>query len=103
RFGDRLILPRVADIDAGKRDGARSGGPREIDLGAERHQSRREIAAEGGEADAATLGRNVTDIARGLEAVFIGRAPPFALIVEQATRVETQIASNRSHVAMGRA
>ena len=33
----------------------------------------------------------------------IGGAPPFALVVEDAARVEAEIAADRAHVAMGRA
>ena len=32
----------------------------------------------------------------------IGGAPPFALIVEDAARIETQVAADRPHVAVGR-
>src|SRR5262245_64175443 len=31
----------------------------------------------------------------------VGGAPPLALVIEQAARVEAQIAADRSHVAMG--
>ena len=36
----------------------------------------------------------------GLQAMVIGIAPPFALIVEDAARVETEIAADRAHVAV---
>ena len=35
--------------------------------------------------------------------MIVGRAPPLALIIEETPGVETQIASDRAHVAMGRA
>src|SRR5207245_9148572 len=97
---DRLVLPRVADIEALERNRALARGPGEIDLGAERQQSGREIAAEGGEAHAPAFRRDVTDVARGLEAMVVGGAPPPALVIEQAARIEAQIAADRSHVAM---
>jgi len=40
--------------------------------------------------------------AGGLEAVMIGVAPPFALIVKNAAGVEAEIAANRAHIALGR-
>ena len=102
RLGDRSSWRAVADIEPLERHRARPRRPGEIDLGAERHQRRREIAAEGGEAHAAALRRHVADIARGLEAMVVGGAPPFALIVEDAARVEAEIAADRAHVAMRR-
>ena len=36
-----------------------------------------------------------------LQAMRVGAAPPFALIVEDAARVEAEIAADRAHVAMG--
>ena len=68
----------------------------------ERHQRGREIAAEGGKAHAAALGRDVADLAGGLEAVIVGGPPPFALIVEDAARVEADVAADGAHVAMRR-
>ena len=93
----------MADVELCERQRAPARGPDEVDLGAERQQRRRQIAAEGGKAHAAALRRHVADVARGLEAVIVGRAPPFALIVEDAARVEAEIAADRAHVAMGRA
>src|SRR6478672_6747409 len=95
-------MARVADIEAIERDRAFPRRPREIDLRVQRQQRRREIAAKGGEADAAALRRDMADVARGLEAVVVGGAPPFALIIEQAAGVEAEIAADRAHVAMGR-
>src|SRR5438132_13234693 len=99
-LGDRPILPRVTDIEALERDGAPAAGAREIDLGVECQQSRREIAAESRETDAAALWRYVADVARGLETMIVGAAPPFALVVVEAARVEAQIAAERSHIPM---
>src|SRR5439155_893428 len=92
---DWPILPRVTDIEALERDGAPTAGAREIDLGVECQQSRREIAAESRETDAAALWRYVADVARGLETMIVGAAPPFALVV-----VEAAIAAERSHIPM---
>ena len=99
----RLVLPRIADIEIGERHGARARRSGDVDLGVEREQRRREIAAEGGEAHAAALRRDMADFAGRLEAMVIGLAPPFALIVEDAARVEREIAADGSHVAVGRA
>ena len=96
------ILPRMTDIEARERNRAPALRPGEIDLGAERQQRRREIAAVGREAHAAALRRDVADVAGGLEAMVIGRTPPFALVVEDAARVEAEIAADRAHVAMRR-
>src|SRR6185437_59531 len=41
--------------------------------------------------------------AGGLEAVVVGVPPPFTLIVEDAARVEAEIAADRTHVAVSRA
>ena len=85
---DRLILPRIADIEIGERQrplACRSGN---VDLGVERQQRRREIAAEGGKAHAAALRRHMADVAGGLEAMMVGGPPPFALIVEDAAGIE---------------
>src|SRR5262249_39091303 len=100
-LADPPVLPRVADIEALERDRALARGPGEIDFGGERQQSVREIAAERGEAHPAAFGHDVADGARGLESMVVGGAPPFALVIEQATRIDTQIAADRSHVAMG--
>ena len=91
----------MADVQAFERDRAFARGSGKIDFGVERQQGRREIPAEGGEADAAAFRRDVTDIAGGLKAMVVGGAPPFALVIEQAARIEAEIAADRSHVAMG--
>jgi hypothetical protein len=44
----------------------------------------------------------VADGAGGLQAVIVGVAPPFALIVENAACIEAEIAADRAHVAVGR-
>ena len=99
-LGDRRSC-RHSRYRGRQRQRARPCRSREIDLGAERQQRRREVAAEGRETDAAALRRNVTDVAGGLKAMVIGGAPPFALVIEQAARVETEIAAYRPHVAVG--
>ena len=103
RLGDRLVLARIADVEICERQRAPARRAGDVDLGAERQQRRRQIAAEGGEAHAAALRRDVADLAGGLEAMMVGGAPPFALIVEDAARVEAEIAADGAHVAMGRA
>src|SRR6185437_9975772 len=74
----------------------------DVDLGAERQQSWRQVAAEGGEADAAAFWRDVTNCAGSFQAMVIGVAPPFALIVENAAGIKAEIAADRAHVALGR-
>ena len=102
-FGDRLVLARITDIEIGERHRPAARRPRDVDLGIERQQRRRQVAAEGGEADAAAFRRDVADVAGGFQAMMIGVAPPFALIVENAARIEREIAADRAHVAVGRA
>ena len=72
-------------------------GAGEIDFRIEREEGGREIAAEGREADAAALRRDVAYGAGGLQTVIIGVAPPFALIVIDAAGVEAEIAADRAH------
>src|SRR6185369_11244774 len=96
----RAVVARMPDVELLQRQSAPARGPDQIHLGAERHQGGRQVAAEGGEAYTAALRRHVADIARGLEAVVVGRAPPLALIVEDAARVEAQIAADGAHVAV---
>src|SRR6185295_15668523 len=60
-----------------------------------------QVAAEGGEAHAAALGRHMANLARGLETMVVGRAPPFALVVEDAAGVEAEIAAEGAHIALG--
>src|SRR5262249_24790829 len=99
-LGDWSILSRVTDIELLERNGARSAGSREIDCGVERQQSRREIAAEGRKANAPAFRCHVADVAGRLEAMIVGGAPPFALVIVEAARVEADIAADRPHVAM---
>src|SRR6185436_3708097 len=42
----------------------------------------------------------VANRAGGLQAMIIGVTPPFALVIEDAARVETEIAADRAHVAV---
>ncbi len=100
-FG-RAVVAGMADVEILQRQRASARGPDQIDLGAERQQGGGQVAAEGGEAHAAALGRHVADVAGGLEAVVVGLPPPLALIVEDAARVEAQVAADGAHVAMGR-
>src|SRR5205085_311948 len=75
-------------------------GTGQIDLGAQRQQRRRKIAAEAGEAHAPAFRRDMTDAANRLEAMIVGGAPPFALVVEQAARVEAEVAAYGAHTAV---
>ncbi len=104
RLGDRHVLTRKADIEFLERNGAlavagRRCPPRRRSVS----KRRREIAGEGRKAHAAAFRRHMADGAGGLQAMVIGVAPPFALIVENAAGVETEIAADRAHVAVGRA
>src|SRR4029079_15632622 len=58
--------------------------------------------AKSGEADAAALRRDMADVARGLEAVVVGGAPPVAVFIDQTAVIEAWMAAPRAHVAMGR-
>ena len=100
-FGDRHVLAGEADIERLERNGALAGRACDVDLGAEREEGRRKIAGEGREADAAALRRDVANRAGGLQAMIVGVTPPFALVIEDAARVEAEIAADRAHVAMG--
>jgi len=102
RLRNRLVLPRIADIEIGERQRARARRPGHRDFGVKREQRRRKIAAERGEADAAAFRRHVADVAGGFQAMAVGLAPPFALIVEDAAGIERKVAAERPHVAMGR-
>ena len=61
-----------------------------------------EIAAERREADAAAFWRDVAHGPGGLEAMVERAAPPLALVIEDAARIEAEVAADRAHVAMGR-
>src|SRR5262249_26819796 len=87
--GDRLVLARMADVQAVERRHAPPARPCDLDFGAEYQERRCEIPAEGGETDAAALRRDVADVARRLEAMVDRAAPPAALVVEDAARIET--------------
>src|SRR5262249_16898469 len=102
RLGDRLVLARVADIETAERERPPALRADESDLSAERHQRGREIAAEGRKAYAAAFRGDVAHLARSLEAVVVGGAPPFALVVIDAARIKAEIATDRAHVAMRR-
>src|SRR6185437_4548318 len=60
---NRYVLAREADIELIEGNAAFSRRREDVDLGAEREQSRRQIAAEGREADAAAFWRDVTNCA----------------------------------------
>src|SRR6185437_7228351 len=98
---NRYVLARVADIELIEGNAAFSRRRGDVDLGAERQQSWRQVAAEGGEADAAAFWRDVTNCAGSFQAMVIGVAPPFALIVENAAGIKTEIAADRAHAPMG--
>ena len=100
-LGDRHVLAGKADIERLERNGALAGGAGDVDLGAERQQRGGKIAGEGRKADAAALRRDVADGAGGLQAMIVGVTPPFALVIEDAARVEAEIAADRAHVALG--
>ena len=89
----------VFRIKVGKRNAATAGRAGDFDLGAEHHQGRGEIAAEGGVA-ALALRRDVAGIAAMLEAIVVGVPPPFALIVVDAARIEAEIAADGRHGAV---
>src|SRR5690606_1497032 len=73
----------------------------ELDLGAQRDQRAGQVAAERG-VTAVALRRHVADGAAALQAVAVRRAPPFALVVVDAARVEEQVSADRGDAAMRR-
>ena len=79
-----------------RRVAARSG---DLDLGVENEQRRREIAGER-RVTVVALRRDVAGLAAVLQAVVVGAPPPFALVVEDAARVEAEIAAERGDGAM---
>ena len=68
------------------------------DLGARDHQHWREVAAERGVA-ALALRRHMAGGAAALQAERVRPAPPFALVVEHAARVQAQVAADGGDVA----
>src|SRR5437763_11634402 len=100
-LGDWLVLARITDIEIGKRQRTTASRTGDVDLRIEDQKRRREIAAERGKTDAPAFRRDMTDRADGLQTMMVGVAPPFALIVEDAACVETQIAADGAHMALG--
>ena len=92
----------VLDIEFAERNAPALLRPGDFDLGSERQQGRCQIAGEGGMA-ALALRRHMADLAAVLEAVAVGVPPPLTLIVEDAARIEAQIAADRRHGAVARA
>ena len=78
---------------------ARRAGPTISTVGVEHEQHRGEIAGKRRVAMLA-LRRDVADVAAVLQAEIVRAAPPLALVVEHATRVEAQVAAERRHRAM---
>src|SRR3974390_2870744 len=71
----------------------------DIDFGAEREQSGREIAGIGGMKPLA-LWSDVTNVAAMFEAIGVGVPPPLALVIVDAAGIEAQIAADRRHAAV---
>src|SRR5262245_40197808 len=87
------------DINVPERSPSTAVRTRDLRIGAEREQRRREIAGIGGVATLA-LRRDVADVATPLQAESVRLAPPCALIVEDAARVEAEITADRRHGAV---
>src|SRR6202521_2819656 len=97
--GDRQMRGAVVTIQSGELYAALAAACNQLDLGAEHEQRGSQIARERGMA-MPTLRRDVADLAAALQAVAVGAAPPFALVVEHAAGVEAKIAANRRDAAM---
>ena len=93
-------MARKADVELLEWNRAPACRTRDVDIGVEREQSWRKIARESCKAHAAALRCDVADGAGCLQAMVIGAPPPFALIVEDAARVEAEIAADGAHVAV---
>src|SRR5262245_3171299 len=89
-FGKGKLRAASLDINVPERNPSTAVRTRDLRIGAEREQRRREIAGIGGVATLA-LRRDVADVATPLQAESVRLAPPFALIVEDAARVEAEI------------
>ena len=99
----RTVLPRMADEEVAHGDRARAVRAEQVDFPVEQQHRRREIAGIGREADAFRLGRDMAHLAQfGLEAVVVGFAPPFGLVVVDAAGIQADVAADRAHVALGR-
>src|SRR5208282_3623604 len=85
-----------------ERDPSRAVRAADFGLGSEHQQHRRGIAAIGGVA-AVSRRRHVTNRAAVLEAEIVASPPPRALVIENATRIEAEIAAESGARAMGRA
>src|SRR3974377_1063543 len=89
----------VLDIELRQRNAPSPAVPCDFHLRAEHQQRRREIARIGRVATL-PLRRDVTDVAAVFEAEAVRAAPPVALIVIDAARVEAQIAADRRKCAV---
>src|SRR3974377_1698715 len=89
----------VLDIEVRQRNAPWPAGPCDFHLRAA-HQQRRRAAPRIGRGATLPLRRDVTDVAAVFEAEAIRAAPPVALIVIDAARVEAQIAADRRKCAV---
>ena len=96
---EREMRAAVLAIKLFERNAAAALQARDLQLGAQREQRRREVAGERGMA-VRPLRRDVTNVPAIFQAEPVGFAPPFALIVVDAARIETEIASERAQRAM---
>src|SRR5262249_21964879 len=96
----RYVRRGKSDEKLHKGNGAFSRRTRDINFGAKCEQGGGKVAGESRKAHTAALRRNVAYGAGCLQAVIVGVSPPFALIVENAPCVETEIATDGSHIAV---
>jgi hypothetical protein len=97
--GERQGPHAVLDVEFGERNGSRAARSGHLDVRRERQQRRGHVAAER-RVTALALRRHVADFAAELQAVGVGAAPPFALVVEDAACVEAQVAAEGGHGAV---
>ena len=94
--GKQQMRPAIVRVNVAEWNASAARRASHLYIGADRKQRRRQIAREG-RMTAPTLRRDMANIAVSFQAERVGAAPPFALIVENATRVEAEISTDRSH------
>ena len=97
--GKQQMRPAIVRVNVAEWNASAARRASHLYIGADRKQRRRQIAREG-RMTAPTLRRDMANIAVSFQAERVGAAPPFALIVENATRVEAEISTDRSHGAV---
>ena len=98
--GKRQVVHAVIVVEICDRDTPCACGAEDFHLGLVNDQSWRHIAAERGKTER-TVWRDVAHVTPVLEAKIVAAAPPFALVVVNASRIEAQIAAKGAIASMG--